>query len=166
MIPSLLTEIYYISRVKRINIYVQNATNLKDLTVRTYPAKNTFTIPNNSAIINRFTGIAEGTFNVSLPYADSLTTSSNISMLVGLRTIIPGSAQNILMEVEMFQSTFSSILSQLYYFPSATAIMVAMNGNNMFYYTDVPPNSINQNINSYYQPGNLRTTANNGSNSI
>jgi len=75
MIPSLITEAYYEIRVKRLNVYVQSTTNPDDLSVRTFPAKNTFTVPSSTEIAQRFYGVAEGTYNVTLPYTDSLTTN-------------------------------------------------------------------------------------------
>lgn len=50
--------------IKRINVYVINTNNLNDLTVRTVPAINLFTVPSFNAITSRFTGISVGSFSV------------------------------------------------------------------------------------------------------
>jgi len=70
-----------------------------------------------------------------------------------------------MMEIEMFGWSFGQTLSQPYYFPSAYTVMVAKSGNSFVYYSDVPSNSISQNISSYYQLGNNRITVNLGNNS-
>jgi len=48
LLVNMISSPYLIQTIKRINVYVQNNSNHEDLTVRTYPANNLFTIPNLS----------------------------------------------------------------------------------------------------------------------
>jgi hypothetical protein len=149
---------FFQSRVRRINVFVQSTSNPDNLTARTFPPINTFTIPNSSAITQRFNGVIEGYFSVSLPYQDILTTSANNVTLVALRTIIPLDSQNIMFEIEMPKESFASILRQQYYFPSAIAILASYDGSTMNYLSDVPPEIYQQNMSTYYELGHHRVT--------
>lgn len=55
--------------IKRINIYVQSNSVPSDISVRTIPATNTFTV-DASKISTRFAGIVTGKFKISDPYKD------------------------------------------------------------------------------------------------
>ena len=48
IVVNMLTIPYFIVSIKRINIFVSNNSNSEDLTARTIPASNNFTIPNTS----------------------------------------------------------------------------------------------------------------------
>ena len=74
ILPLLLDSTYFESKVKRVTVYVQSNTISNDLTARTFPATDKFTIPNTTTITNRFTNIQTGSFNISAPYLDTLTT--------------------------------------------------------------------------------------------
>lgn len=80
-----------------MNVFVQSISNLNDLTARTFPATNTYTIPDSTAIYNRFEGIPQGNFSVSYPYIDILTTLPTKDTLIALRTIIRESSRNIML---------------------------------------------------------------------
>lgn len=64
------------NKIKRITVYVQDMNNKNDLTARTIPGTNTFTIPSLEEITKRFEGINPGILNISLPYNDTLSSSS------------------------------------------------------------------------------------------
>lgn len=74
--------------MKRINVFIVGKGKGEDLTARTIPATDTFTIPSYSEIINRFSKINLGSYTVSLPYNDSLTTSAKKDSLIALRTVL------------------------------------------------------------------------------
>jgi hypothetical protein len=61
-----------IKNVKRVNVFVLRKGKGEDLTARTIPATDTFTIPSYSEILNRFSKINPGSYTVPLPYNDSL----------------------------------------------------------------------------------------------
>jgi hypothetical protein len=77
-----------IDNVKRINVFMVGKGKGEDLTARTMPATDTFTIPSYAEIINRFSKIDPGSYTVSLPYKDTLTTSSKKDSLIALRTVV------------------------------------------------------------------------------
>ena len=72
MLPLLLESSYFTSKVKRITVFVQNNDDPNDLTARTFPATNTFIIPDVTTVTDRFIDIPSGNFNVSTPYLDTL----------------------------------------------------------------------------------------------
>jgi hypothetical protein len=74
--------------IKRINVFVVNNAAPNDLTARTVPATNLFTIPSLAQITNRFSGISIGNFTLSTPYNDTLTSSSTPDSLIALRTVL------------------------------------------------------------------------------
>ena len=91
------------NNIKRINVYVQDINNNNDLTVRTIPGTNNFTIPSLNEITQRFQGITPNLLNISFPYTDVLSLSSN-EQLIALRTVLNTSNtnfsdKNIMMEI-------------------------------------------------------------------
>lgn len=89
-----------VKNIKRITIYVQGKSNASDLTARTVPASSDFTIPSAAEVTNRFGSISAGTYYLSPPYQDTLTTNPNKTSLFALRTVLNTTSQsNILMEI-------------------------------------------------------------------
>lgn len=62
----------------------------------------------------------------------------------------------------MPKASYENILNQLYYFPSAIAVMVSYDGFNFQFYSSTPPNYILENINTLYNIGNNRFAVRNG----
>ena len=73
MLPLLLESSYFSSKVKRITVFIQNNNDPNDLTARTFPATNTFRIPDVATVTDRFIDIPSGNFNLSTPYIDTLS---------------------------------------------------------------------------------------------
>lgn len=86
--------------IKRINVFVVDAAK-NDLSARTVPASNQFTIPSLTEITNRFEGISQGNYTLSAPYNDTLTTSSSPDSLIALRTALktPANSPSIFLEI-------------------------------------------------------------------
>lgn len=137
---------------------MQNTSNINDLSARTFPATNQFTIPNLTTVTLRFQTVSEGYFNISAPYLDSLSTSPNKTELVALRTLLPppGPSLKLMLEIELQKTLFSSLLSQIYYFPSAQTILAQQLSSGYAYFTSPPSSTILPNISDYYQIGTNR----------
>ena len=89
-----------VKNIKRITIYVQGKSNASDLTARTVPASSDFTIPSAAEVTNRFGSISAGSYYLSPPYQDTLTTNTNKTSLFALRTVLNTTSQsNIFMEI-------------------------------------------------------------------
>ena len=88
--------------IKRINIYIQNKQDQRDLSARTIPATSDFIIPSSLDISKRFSNIEVGKFTFAFPYTDALTKkTTNKDELIAVRTVLDtnSTSYNIYLEV-------------------------------------------------------------------
>jgi len=148
-----------IKNVKRVNVFVLWKGRGEDLTARTIPATDTFTIPSYSEILNRFSKINPGSYTVSLPYNDTLTTSPTKDSLISLRTVLKtddATTPDIFLEVELAYKELLASLEDIYYFPSAMVMIVQKVDAAYKYYTPLPDSELGKLVNQYYDIGNSR----------
>lgn len=162
LLPEFLDSSLYTSSVQRINVYVQNSSNPSDLTARTFPATDLFSIPSLATITDRFKGVADGEFTISTPYVDVLSVGAGEKeTLVGLRAKVKTGGLVVMMEVELLQIMFGQLLHEIYYFPSSTLLLVTKtNTGDIAYYSNTPQQLISDNISLYYELGPHRVLRN------
>ena len=148
-----------VRNIRRITVYVQGKGNASDLTARTVPASSDFTIPSAAEITKRFASVSAGSYSLSPPYLDSLTTSPNKTGLFAIRTVLnTTSTSNIFLVIVLVQKAVLCSMLRFYLLSSTIILLAQKSGCSYSYFsTGIDPIFLDQ-IASYYPIGTSRIT--------